>query len=387
MKKNHLKVLALSLLLPATFAVQSCDNSDDDPITPVTPVGIAANPNDFKGEVKSGEVVTLDATKVYKLTEAVHVKDGGQLVIPAGTRIESTGGTSAYVTVEQGGKIFANGTASAPVVFTSPSATPGSWGGIVIAGKAPINKGATASAEVGNATYGGTVANDNSGSLTYVRIEYSGAIFTGEKEFNGLSLFAVGNGTTINNISILNGSDDGIEFFGGTVNVSNIVSVGNEDDAFDWTEGWNGTATNVYTKRRSSGTGNRGIEGDNNSNDNNASPRSNPTIKNATFIGNTTGEADALKLRVGTYATIDNVVLSNWSTGINLENDATVSYLNGGGKITNVKFESVTKEASAKSSAGISVAILPNTYTVNTTATGAGSGTATPSWAASWGGL
>lgn len=388
MKKNHLKLLALSLILPATFAVQSCSDSDD-PITPDMPTGIAANPNDFKGEVKSGEKVTLDATKVYKLTGGVHVKDGGQLIIPAGTRIESTGGTAAYVTVEQGGKIFANGTASAPVVFTSPSGTAGSWGGIVIAGKAPINKGTTASAEVGNTTYGGTVPNDNSGSLTYVRIEHSGAIFTGEKEFNGLSLFAVGSGTTISNISILNGADDGIEFFGGTVNVSNIISVGNEDDAFDWTEGWNGTATNIYTKRRTNGIGNRGIEGDNNANNKDADPRSNPTIKNATFIGSTTvGETDGLKLREGTYATIDNVVLSNWKTGINIEHDASVSYFNGAKKITNVKFEGVLTNASVKASAGsVAAILLPDTYLENANATGAGNGTSTPTWAATWGGL
>ncbi|MBH1960380.1 MAG: hypothetical protein I8H68_09740 [Flavobacteriia bacterium] len=387
MKKNHLKVLALALLLPAAFAVQSCDNGDD-PITPSTPTGIAANPNDFKGEVKSGEKVTLDATKVYKLTGAVQVKDGGQLIIPAGTRIESTGGTSAYITVEQGGKIFANGTASAPVVFTSPTGTAGSWGGIVIAGKAPINKGVTASAEVGNATYGGTVANDNSGSLTYVRIEHSGAIFTGEKEFNGLSLFGVGSGTTISNISILNGADDGIEFFGGTVNVSNIISVGNEDDAFDWTEGWKGTATNVYAKRRANGIGNRGIEADNNAENNNADPRSNPTIKNATFIGAESGESDGIKLRVGTYATIDNVVLSNWKTGINVEHDASVAYFNGGGKITNIKFDNVLTQASVKASTGSPAAVLlPNTFVENANATGAGNGTAAPSWAATWGGL
>ena len=387
MKKNHLKVLALSLLLPAAFAVQSCSN-EDDPIPPTTPTGIASNPNDFKGDVKSGETVTLDATKVYKLTGAVHVKDGGQLVIPAGTRIESTGGTSAYVTVEQGGKIFANGTASAPVVFTSPSGSAGSWGGIVIAGKAPINKGTTASAEVGNATYGGTVANDNSGSLTYVRIEHSGAIFTGEKEFNGLSLFGVGSGTTISNISILNGADDGIEFFGGTVNVSNIISVGNEDDGFDWTEGWKGTATNVYTKRRANGIGNRGIEADNNAENNNAEPRSNPTIKNATFIGAASGESDGIKLRVGTYATIDNVVLSNWNTGINVEHDASVAYFNGAGKITNVKFDAVTTKASVKASTGsIAAVLLANTVVENASATGAGNGTAVPIWAAAWGGL
>lgn len=385
MKKNTLKLLAAVFVMSTTAVVfHSCSDDDDEVIVPT---GIASDPNNFKGEVKSGETVTLDATKVYKLTGAVAVKAGGTLVIPAGTRIEATGGTTSYITVEQDGKIFANGTASAPIVFTAPAATPGSWGGLVICGKAPINKGTTATAEVGNATYGGTNASDNSGVLKYVRIEYAGAIFTADKEFNGLSLFGVGNATTIDHISMINGSDDGIEFFGGTVNVSNIVSVSNEDDAFDWTEGWNGTATNIYTKRRANGVGNRGIEADNNSNDHNASPRSNPTIKNATFIGGTTGEADALKLRVGTYGTFDNLVLSNWSTGINVEHDASVAYFNGGNKITNVKFETVNTKASAKSTAGSSVTVLANTYTENNSATGAGNGINTPTWANGWAGL
>ena len=163
--------------------------------------------------------------------------------------------------------------------------------------------------------------------------------------------------------------------------------VGNEDDAFDWTEGYKGTATNIYAKRRANGIGNRGIEADNSSNNHDADPRSNPTIKNATFIGAAGGESDGIKLRVGTYATIDNVVLSNWATGLNFEHDATVSYFNGTGKITNVKFDNITKESSAKSSAGASVPVLPNTYTVSATANGAGNGTAAPAWAATWGGL
>jgi len=386
MKKNTLKLLAAAFIMSTTAVVfQSCSNNDDEEIIAT---GIASDPNNFKGEVKSGETVTLDPTKVYKLTGAVAVKAGGTLVIPAGTRIEASGGTSAYITVEQDGKIFANGTASSPIVMTSPNPTPGSWGGLVICGKAPINKGTTATAEVGNATYGGTNVSDNSGILKFVRIEYAGAIFTGDKEFNGLSLFGVGNGTTIDNISLINGSDDGIEFFGGTVNVSNIVSVANEDDAFDWTEGWNGTATNIYTKRRANGVGNRGIEADNNSLDNNANPRSNPTIKNATFIGGTTGEADALKLRVGTYGTFDNLVLSNWATGINVEHDASVAYFNGGNKITNVKFDTnVATKASAKNTAGAAITILANTYSENASATGAGNGINTPTWATGWAGL
>jgi len=389
MKKSYLKLLAAAFIISTTAVTfVACSDSDDDDIPVVSPTGIASNPNDFKGEVKSGETVTLDATKVYKITGSVIVRDGGKLVIPAGTKLEASGGTSAFVVVEQGGQIFANGTATSPVVFTSPAATPGSWGGVVICGRAPINKGTTATSEVGNATYGGTVANDNSGSLTFVRIEYAGAIFTGEKEFNGLSLFGVGNGTKIDNVSMVNGSDDGIEFFGGTVNVSNIVSFGNEDDAFDWTEGWNGTATNVYTKRRANGVGNRGIEADNNSNNRDANPRSNPTIKNATFIGATSGEADALKLREGTYASIDNVVLSNWTTGINVEHDQSVAYFNGANKITKVKFDNVTTKASVKATAGSAAAtLLANTFTEDSSANGAGNGTATPTWASGWAGL
>lgn len=385
MKKNHLKVFVAALMLTSTaFAVTSCSDNGDDPIPSNPPAG-SLNPSDFKGDVTG--TLTLDPSKVYKLTGALYVKNGGKLIIPAGTRVEATGGTSSFITVEQGGQIMANGTAAAPVVFTSTSAIPGSWGGLVICGKAPINKGTTASAEVGNATYGGTVANDNSGNLTFVRIEYAGAVFNADKEFNGLSLFGVGNGTQINNVALVNGSDDGIEFFGGTVNATNILSVGNEDDAFDWTEGWNGTVTGIYTKRRADNTGNRGIEGDNNSNNNDANPRSNPTIKNATFIGATTGEADGLKLRVGTHGNFDNIVLSGWKTGINLEHDATVNYFNGGGKITNVRFDNILTQTSAKNSAGTAVTLNAGTITENAAATGAGNGTTLPTWAAGWSGI
>lgn len=383
MKKNVMRLLAVAAVSSVGFTAVSCSRGDD----PVVDNTVQIDPNNFKGTIESGKTLNLNANTVYYLTGSLIVKDGGVLNIPAGTKIVASGGTQSYVLVEQGGKAFMNGTASSPIVFTSATAVPGAWGGIVLCGKAPINKGTTATSEVGNSIYGGTVANDNSGTMNYVRIENAGAIFTADKEFNGLSLFGVGNGTTISNISIINGSDDGIEFFGGTVNATNLVIVGNEDDSLDWTEGWNGTATNVYAKRRANGTGNRGIEGDNNSNDNNANPRSNPTIKNATFVGAAGGESDGFKLRVGTYATIDNAVLSGWATGINLEHDATVTFFNGTGKLTNIRMEGVTKEVSAKSSAGATVAVLPNTYTVNASATGAGNGVNLPTWAAGWSGV
>lgn len=387
MKKGILSILGLSLVV--SIATTSCRNNSTDETSAVTSnvQNATIDPNNFQGEVKAGETITLDATKVYNLTGALMVKDGGKLVIPAGTQIIASKGTSSYITIEQGGQIEAKGTSEKPIVFKGAKGTPGEWGGIVICGRAPINKGETATAEVGNSVYGGKNSADNSGSLSFVVIRDAGAVYSGEKEFNGLSLFGVGSGTQINNIALINGSDDGIEFFGGSVNVSNIISVGNEDDAFDWTEGWNGTATNIYGKRREDGTGNRGIEADNNSNNHDANPRSNPTIKNATFIGGKKGEeTQGIKLRVGTYASIDNLVLVNWAKGIDIEHDATLSYFNGNQKITNVDFINVDSQATGKDNKKASVALLPNTYTHNPAASGAGNREALPSWA-KWAGL
>ncbi|SIQ74734.1 hypothetical protein SAMN05880574_12342 [Chryseobacterium sp. RU37D] len=386
MKRNHLKVVIAALIISSSFAIISC-SKDDDNIPTILPVGIAQDPNNFKGDIPSGQTVTLNPTKTYVLTGNIKIKDGGRLVIPAGTRIVATAGASSYILVEQGGQLYANGTNASPVLFTSSVATPGSWGGLVICGKAPVNTGTSNSSELGNSPYGGTSDTDNSGSLTYVRIEYAGAEFATGKKFNGLSLFAVGNGTKVQNIAVLNGSDDGIEFYGGTVAVSNIVSLANADDAFSWTDGWVGTATNIYTKRKADGTGNNGIKGINNVNSFDASPRSNPSIKNITLIGGATGDSKALRLHSGSYATIDNIITSNWASGISIESDQAVSYFNGHKKITNALFDATTTKVSLKSTAGTNIAIIDTTYTEKTDAPGAGNGVLTPTWATGWSGL
>lgn len=385
MKKNHLKLIAAALFIGTTFTIYSC-SKDDDSTPTITPVGIAVNFNDFKGDITNGQIVTLDPTKVYKLTGAVNIKDGGKLVIPAGTKIIATL-TTSFIIVEQGGQIYANGTSGSPVLFSASSTTSGSWGGLVICGKAPINTGASGTSELGNATYGGTVSADNSGSLSFVRIENTGAVYTGTTKFNGLSLFGVGSGTTIGNVALVNSANDGIHLYGGTVNLSNIVSINNLDDAFEWTDGWNGTATGIYTKRKADGVGNTGIKGTNNASNPDASPRSNPIIKNVTFLGATTGESNAIKLKSGTYATIDNAVTSNWTTGVNIESDSTVAKFNGHKKITNVLFNTTATKVSLKSTAGANVPIVDTTYTEKADAVGAGNGILVPTWATGWSGL
>lgn len=389
MKTNWKKRMGLAMLLIAGFAV-SCNDDTPEPDTD----GFVLVREDLKGDIGSGDHVVLESG-TYKLTGALVVQDGGSLTIKPGVKVEATSVASStdfasvrYIAVAQGGKIFVEGTAANPVVMTAEETKPGSWGGLVIAGRAPINKGATAAAEVSDLTYGGTDVNDNSGSIKYLRIEYSGFAYNSEKEFNGLSMFGVGKGTTIQYVQIYEGSDDGFEWFGGTVNASYLVvnNVSSEvgDDLFDWTEGWNGTGEFWYGIRKNDG--NRGIEADNNSNNHLAAPISNPTIRNLTLVGNGAGgsEPQAIKLRVGTKATFDNVVLSNWKTGFDVQHDEGIGYVADGSlKATNVRFINVETKAVGKNTAGDAVDVT-NIFTENSGATGAGNGPNVPTWAQGW---
>jgi len=394
MKTTQMTITKLiGVLAIAAGLFTSC--SDDDTAQPTGPSSsFVLNAADFKGDINDGEVV-LDASKTYKLTGKLLVKDGATLTIPAGTRIEGTGGTSAYIAIAQGAKINVNGTAAKPVIMTSASATPiaGNWGGLVICGKAPINRvsggTSTAQSEVAELTYGGTISNDNSGSITFLVVEYAGASYSQTKEFNGVSLFGVGSGTTFNNVQSIHGADDGFEFFGGSVNTSNLIAVGNEDDQFDWTEGWNGTNTNWYGKI-AYGKGNRGIEADNYEFGYGFAPISNPTITNITLVGpgSTASATDyaenqAFKFRRGTKSLVTNAVISGWKTGIDVENDETLGFMGTLLKVSNVSFADVVNKVTGKKTDGTSQDAAA-VYVESATATGAGNGTAAPSWATGW---
>lgn len=268
--------------------------------------------------------VTLDAAKQYYINGAVHVKDGGVLNIPAGMTIKAKEGFGNYIIVERGGKIFAEGTENAPITFTADAADAkaGYWGGIIINGKAVIsgdskvmNEGAT---EVdNNILYGGNDNSDNSGVLTYVRILYSGARSSADIEHNGLTLNGVGNGTKIENIYIAEGADDAIEFFGGSVNVSNLLAVNCDDDCFDFTQGYCGKLSNCYGRWESSFVSTesdpRGVEADGNLDGNGPdhTPQADFTIENMTIENLASGQSmqDAIKIRRGATAHIKNAVV------------------------------------------------------------------------------
>ena len=276
-----------------------------------------AENTDLNGEVNEDR--TLDASETYALKGTLSVKSGVVLTIPAGTKIVSDSGTDKYIVVQKGGKIDIQGTASNPVVMTSSGESPGDWGGLVIAGNATTTEGVDATAEVGGIVYGGTDDTDNSGSISHLIINYAGAQINSESQYNGLTLYAVGSGTTIDNIALLNGTDDGVEFFGGTVNASNFYLENNEDDAVDWTEGWSGTLTNTYVLHTNAGFS-TAVEADGSNN--------NPTLANFTAVSTKGGTALQFKKESG--ATITGLSLTGYDTSIDMKDN---------GPLTNVQID------------------------------------------------
>jgi len=257
----------------------------------------------------------------------------GILTIEAGVRLFASGG-SDYLLVNRGSQIFAEGTATNPIVFTSrqnvegqtTANSMGQWGGIVLAGRAPgavCPVGVTAPSEacIGqvegtSANYGGNTPTDNSGRMRYVQINYSGFEISPNNELQALTLAGVGSGTVIEYIQAYNSSDDGIEIFGGTVNLRYIVINGADDDGFDVDTGWRGSAQfGIVTQRPTAVTnGSRGFEWS-------AAPSgttyyTQPKVSNWTIVGrNAAVAADAvITLNSGVDATIINSVFTNPST-------------------------------------------------------------------------
>jgi hypothetical protein len=288
-------------------------------------------PADITGESLSGTITadkTLSASTTYLMTGQVFVKSGATLTIEAGTTIYAYGddgnGAAPALVIEQGAKIMAAGTASNPITFTSaadPKALPkrGLWGGVIVLGKAPIAGGSTDSIEglpTGDGIYGGNAADDNSGTMQYVRIWYGGSVIGQDNEINGLTLGGVGSGTTLDHIDIAYNLDDGIEFFGGTVNVKYLSVVFCGDDAIDTDQGYQGKIQFAFVIVDRDG--HHGTEMDSKIG---KTPRSFPQLYNALFVGslqndpNSVSSDDAhpamMRLRENTGGEFGNIVMVN----------------------------------------------------------------------------
>ncbi|MEM6721768.1 MAG: multidrug transporter [Bacteroidota bacterium] len=340
------------------------------------------------------EDLELDANNSYKVNGSLIMAPGTTLRIPAGMTLEAlAAGADVYVAISAGAQIEAIGTSDNPIVFTSDASTPaaGDWGGLIILGNAPVNSvtgTATATSEIASLPYGGTNPTDNSGTLRYVRVQYSGGSADGQSENNGISFYGVGSGTIVEYVQVFEGKDDGIEYFGGTVNVRFSAVVGAQDDSIDWTEGYTGTITDAYV--RHGADHDKGIEADGFNTDigNNSNPVyfSAPTIDNLTIIGLGSGtSSEAIRLRAGTRAMFTNVVLEGYNEGFDLDTDPTVpadhptgeGVVSGDTQVTDITFTDINIKV--KNDTGIM-------FTEADLISGDGNGTGTDysTWGAGW---
>lgn len=279
MNTKQISKIGLAALVAASFSMTSCKKGCTDETA--TNYNEKAKKDDGsceyvvenKNEVVSGTITsntTWSNDKIYELKGKVVVNNGATLTIEAGTIIkgqEGTGTNASALIIARGAKINAVGTASEPIIFTSvldnialgqtsgtnlDETDNGKWGGLIMLGYAPISagdgdtesqiEGIPATETYG--TFGGSTTNDNSGTLSYVSIRHGGALIGAGNEINGLTLGGVGSGTTINNIEIVANLDDGIEFFGGSVDVDNIVVSYQGDDGIDIDMNYSGTVNN-----------------------------------------------------------------------------------------------------------------------------------------------
>ncbi|MBT8284232.1 MAG: multidrug transporter [Flavobacteriaceae bacterium] len=389
------KLLFLGIVASLLIACESDDTADiiitDNSVTNnITNSG--GNEPGSTTENLSGvytEDLTLDPEVDYVITGPVLMASGTTLTIPAGMTIKAQPvGVNAYIAIQQGAMISAVGSASSPIVLTSNASSPasGDWGGLVICGSAPINSTAdgssdTSTSEIGGLSYGGNIPADDSGSIQYMRIEYAGGAIDGNAELNGLSLYAVGNGTTIDYVQVFEGSDDGIEFFGGTVNASHIAVVNAEDDSIDWTEGFIGALTDVYVQHGVSHDKAFECDGYNTDFSNEGGYFSAPDVTNVTIIGANDG-SEAIRLRAGTQGLFTNLVITDFDEAFDLDGDTGDNptgqgVIDGLLNVSDVTFNNVVTKL--KNDTGF-------TFTEGDFISGDGNGTGTDvaSWGAGW---
>lgn len=285
---------------------------------------------------------------------AVDASDGASdtnvtLSMDPGVIVYASG--SSFLLVNRGNEIQAVGTEDRPIVFTSQDnvvgfnsdTSSGQWGGVVLAGRAPITDCRAPNAPSGTiecerqvegavdpALYGGATPGDSSGRMSFVQIRYSGFVLSGDNELQSLTTGGTGSGTQLDNIMSFNSSDDGVEFFGGVVNIRNLIVVGAEDDSIDTDTGVKASIQNVIAIQRS-GAGDGIIEADSTNAFIDSTPRQNTRISNATFIHRNAAAGQAIRLRGGTdYALTNAVVFAPDSTCLRIDDTETLRGSNAG---------------------------------------------------------
>jgi len=293
---------------------------------------------------------TLTSDKVWIVNGPTFVTNNATLTIQAGTYIKGVKKPTptskpSFLVITKGAKLEASGTEANPIVFTSNEAansrTPGNWGGIVLLGNGKTNVATTQAIEgmkpeymtdLGLSTdiiqYGGSIEADNSGTLKYVRIEFAGDVISDGNELNGLTLGGVGSGTTLDHIQVSYGADDAFEFFGGSANAKYLVSYGNNDDDFDFDQGYQGSiqfAVSVKVPCLTYSSSPNGIESNNITSPVvvvDASRLTQPVLSNFTILGENATSASfnstGTLFRVNSAYKVSNSIVAGFATGANI---------------------------------------------------------------------
>lgn len=364
---------ATSLTLEFTYTAEEADadknivfeftatdvDGDEETVTHVLSVGEAPSERVITESISEDETWSNDV--VYRLGGRIFVLDGATLTIEPGTIIKGEAGTGTNATVlvvARGGTLMAEGTADAPIIFTSiadeiepgmiasPNLDPdidGLWGGLIVLGRAPISFQDDEAQIEGippsdtNGRYGGNDIEDNSGVLKYISIRHGGANIGEGNEINGLTLGGVGNGTVIENIEIIANQDDGIEPFGGSVNVTNLLVWNAFDDSFDCDQDYTGTIDNFIGILGADSDHGMELDGPEGSRD-----EGGYTLRNGSIKGDLNASGgEYIDLRDGVSVAIENVYFFNFKTDSDVElNDegSATNYTSGATVLSNLQF-------------------------------------------------
>ena len=294
-------------------------------------IGVVRGTVELTGNIEANRTLAND--QAYIVRGVVAVRNNAVLTIEPGTFLFGQTGSQppSVLLITRTGRINASGTRARPIIMTSrlPESPTGSrrrgdWGGLLMLGSAPGNVPAAQSFIEGltqspDTQWGGTDTNHNCGTVRYVRSEYAGVQLSPNNETNNFVWAGCGRATVAEYLQSYYGNDDAFEWFGGTSNAKYLVATYAEDDNLDFQLGWTGSVQHFVALQNPADRGNRGIEGDNSEFDNTATPWSNPTIFNLTLVGS--GEAGSsepvspgIYLRRGARATVNNAVVTNWSS-------------------------------------------------------------------------
>lgn len=304
-----------------------------------------ANVNDNGTQIGNGDQEFVFTGKqtikkgTYILKGWVYIADGAELTIEPGTIIKGDKQTKASLIAERGGKLIAQGTATEPIVFTSEEAKgnrrPGDWGGIIICGKAKNNKSEIQIEGGPRTKHGGNDDADNSGVLSYVRIEFAGYPFQTDQEINGLTLGSVGSGTKIDHVQVSYSNDDSYEWFGGTVNCKYLVAYKGWDDDFDTDNGFSGKVQfglAVRDSKLADVSQSNSFESDNNADGSNSEPHTSAVFSNMTFIGPKAVDAsfvnDASYITGGSYYPNNGSSLGKFQSAMHIRRDSHLNCFN-----------------------------------------------------------